>query len=371
MTSRAIQAMPLEPANEGDFRTRIERGLWRIWRGDAPVLSLLLLPFSLLFRLVVALRGALYAVGLFRTHRPPVPVVSIGNLVVGGTGKTPVTLEVARRLQKAGRRVAILSRGHGRRSKRELVIVSDGEAVRATPEEGGDEPVWLAHRLPGVRVVVAAKRAVAADQALELGADVLVLDDGFSHRALARDVDVLVVDESFGLGNGRLLPAGPLREPPAASSRAALVWLTRCELPDARPPPELSSLPVVRSAYEPDQLLDVSLRPVGIAEDLRDVRVLALCGIARPESFEATLRSLGANVRGFEAFPDHHDFTTEELERVARHADSQRCVWVVTTEKDAARLPAEGPLAGRIRVLGMRVRMLGSQEPLDRLLGRF
>lgn len=361
----------LEEPTPPKFRASLEAVLWRIWRGERPLLAVLLWPLSFLFFVVTGLRTALYRWGVFKQHRMPVPVISVGNLVVGGAGKTPVVLEVSRALQRRGREVAILSRGYGRDDENSLVIVSDGEAVRASPQEGGDEPVWLAHALPGVRVVVCASRVRAAEQALELKANALVLDDGFSHLALHRDVDILVVDEKLGLGNAQLLPAGPLRESPNAGKRASLLWLSRSTSPFSAPPSQLSALPLVRSSYQPTELLDLRLRPVGTLEELAGARVLGVCGISRPESFAATLRDLGLNLRGLESFPDHHRYTRSDLRRVLKLAQLERCDFVLSTEKDALKLPVEPEEEGLFRVLRMGCQTLGDAEALDQVLERF
>lgn len=348
------------------LRGSLERMLWRAWSRRWSVLSLALIPISLVYGLITSLRRRAWA---RRARKVPVPVVSVGNLVVGGAGKTPVALEIATRLIDRGRRVAVLSRGYGRRSSEAMVVVSDGEVVGATAAEGGDEPVWLSRRCPGLRVIVGADRAAAAQVAIDLGADLLLLDDGFSHPKLARDVDVLVVDADLAVGNGRLLPAGPLREPLDSAARAAFVWLTRSSA-DSPIPPALQGLPSMRSAYEPECLVDLSLTRAEPLSVLSGARVLGLCGIARPESFERALASLGANVRGMLTYPDHHPFTEGDVEEIESHAKAGECDWIVTTEKDAVRL-ASRVSGERYRALRMKVTLLDAAGPLHELVERF
>lgn len=350
------------------MRARIEQALTRAWMGRAPLLSLLLLPLSFAWTVGATVHRFLYSSGLRKRTRLPVPVISVGNLVVGGAGKTPVTMALAQRLLDAGRKVAVLSRGYGRTSREPIVIVSDGTAVRATADEGGDEPVLLAHRVPGLIVVTGSSRAIAGRHAIELGADLIVLDDGFSHHALHRDADVLVIDAELGFGNGRLLPAGPLREPLSAIRRASLAWLTKC--PDARSaaPTEAAALPLVRSSFEPRGLVDL-----GFQRDPRSLdglRVIGVCGIARPGSFERTLAETGANVRRVVPFGDHHAFTPGDVADLASIARSERVDAIVTTEKDAVRLPP-GALPVPVLALQMDVRLLGDETPLDDLVRRF
>lgn len=345
--------------------------LVRAWKSEPTAGSRALAPLGWPWAVGATLHRKAYDWGLLRRDTLEVPVVSVGNLVVGGAGKTPVTLFLAQTLIAAGRRVAVASRGYGRKPGAAVVLVSDGEAVRATADEGGDEPVWLAHRCPGLIVTVSALRVEAARAAIELGADLVLLDDGFSHHRLARRDDVLVVDDDWKLGNGLTLPAGPLREPARAGRRASMVWLTKCRSADALPPPALSTLPVVRSRYDATGLVDLDLREAGTTSELKEKRVVALCGIARPAAFEQTLQSLGASVREVMAFPDHHRFTDDELAHVASVARSERADLVITTEKDAMRLAGRFPGDVPARALRMDVQLLGDTSAFDALVRRY
>jgi tetraacyldisaccharide 4'-kinase len=251
-----------------------------------------------------------------------------------------------------------------------VVIVSDGTAVRGVASECGDEPLWLARKLPAAIVVVGAKRSEAAAAAIELGADLIVLDDGFSHHALKRTVDVLVVNGDGGLGNRRLLPAGPLREPASAAGRADLLWMSRVASGDVSSPPGLPRLPSVRSTYEGAGLVTLDLVRAESVESLQDKRILGVCGIARPESFRASLAQTGAIVRDVIAFPDHHSFTAEDVARVEKMARGERCEFIVTTEKDAMRL-AEVTSSTLFRALAMETTVVGDAAALDALIRRF
>lgn len=345
--------------------------LVRTWKSEPTPASTLLAPLGWPWAVGATLHRKAYDWGLLRRDTLEVPVVSVGNLVVGGAGKTPVTLFLAQTLIAAGRRVAVASRGYGRAPGAAVVVVSDGEAVRATADEGGDEPVWLARRCPGLIVTVASLRVEAARAAIELGADLVLLDDGFSHHRLDRRDDVLVIDDEWKLGNGRTLPAGPLREPVRAGRRASMVWLTKCASPDAVQPSALASLPVVRSRYEATGLVDLDLRDAGGTSELAEKRVVALCGIARPTAFERTLQSLGASVREVMAFPDHHRFTDDEVSQIASVAKSERADLVVTTEKDAMRLAGRWPADIPARALRMDVQLLGDTSAFDTLVRRY
>lgn len=309
----------------------------------------------------VRLRGALYDAGVWRGERVEgLRVISVGNVNVGGTGKTPAVLYLAERLVKAGKRVGILTRGYGRASKEPRTF--RGAEGLPPVEEAGDEPLLLARRCPEARILVGADRRSLARRARdEFGLEVVLLDDGFQHRKLARDEDVVVVDEAVGFGNGWMLPRGPLREPRSALRRATLFWLRASETP--APNVLLPPGPRVRTRYQPTAWVDPSggLHPL---ETLSTRPVLALAGLARPGGFLRTLSGLGVDVRDTAFFADHHLFSARELHAVQARAASLGAR-VVTTEKDRVRLP-EGFEAWAVR-LGVEV--LEGEEHLHRALG--
>jgi tetraacyldisaccharide 4'-kinase len=351
-----------------------------IWWSETPGLAAAALApplrlAALLFRAGAALRGALYDAGLLRAARAGVPVISIGNVAVGGAGKTPAALAVGRRLLARGRRVAVLSRGYGA-TRKDPRVVSDGARVLLDAAEGGDEPVLVARRLPAAAVLCGPRRADLARTAVaEHGADALLLDDGFQHRALARDLDVVVLDAANPFGNGRLLPAGPNREPRAALRRAGLVWLSRV---DQAEPAGLEALRAlargatgrdpVESRHAPVEIVDGALGRAFGVEALRGRRVLLLAGIARPGGFRRTLAALGAEVGAEAVFPDHHRFAPADLAAALRAADAARCELVVTTEKDAVRLPAAAAADPRVRAVRIEAEIVRGGELLEAAL---
>ena len=355
-------------------------GLEDIWWGRArpswPAAAALSAAEGL-FRAGAALRGALYDAGLVSAERAGAPVLSIGNLVVGGSGKTPATLALAERLLRRGRRVAVLSRGYAARS-RGARVVSDGERVLLGADEAGDEPLLLARRLSGVAVLCGPRRAELARRAVEeLQADALVLDDGFQHRSLRRDLDVVVVDAAAPEGNGRLLPRGPNREPWSALGRAHLAWISRSDQVSTATLAALrarlasaTGRPPVLARYAVREVLDGLLARSFGPGALGGRRVVLLCALARPEGFRRTLADLGAEVVLERVFRDHHRFTEGELEETLRAAEAAGCDAVATTEKDAVRLPTSVAAHSLWRVVRIEAEIVEGGEVLDDLIAR-
>jgi tetraacyldisaccharide 4'-kinase len=309
---------------DGGGRGRLEAWLNGVWYGERR--AAWLAPLSLAFRALVSLRRGFYRVGLWRRHAPGVPVIVVGNLTVGGTGKTPLTLWLARRLAAAGLSPGIATRGF--RGSRDGVLDVGGDD---DPAIVGDEPLLLAQR-SGVPVCVGRDRVAVARRLAARGCRVVVCDDGLQHLRLAADLTIVVVDGDRGLGNGRLLPAGPLREPPARLGDIDLV-VTRGPLgrplPLARPlraPPFTMYL----QGGEAASVADPSLRrPL---EEFRRGPVHAVAGIGHPERFFAGLRQRGLELR-CHAFPDHHPYTVADL----AFGD---VLPVLMTEKDAVKCRA-------------------------------
>lgn len=312
-----------------------------------------LLPLTLLAWLYAALvcaRASLYRVNILKTRRVGCRVVSIGNLTVGGTGKTPITIFFAEHYRRQGQSVGIVSRGYGRRDTSAVLPVSDGKRILTTCDAAGDEPYLMAERLPEIPVVVAADRHAGCQWLMAHGkTDVILLDDGFQHLALHRDMNVLLLDAARPFGNGALLPRGALRETPSAMRRADVVIFTRADNMAATPLPSLSC-PILTSTFEATALVSVCTGALRALDALAGRPVFALCGIARPDAFFHLLSRLGARVLASAAFPDHHDYTTRDLTTIRKRAGS---LWIVATEKDAVKI--RRLLPGDLDVWALRI----------------
>ncbi len=312
-------------------------------------------PLSSLYARLLEARARRYATGRSASHDLGAPVISVGNLTMGGSGKTPFIEFLARRFRFEGRRPAILSRGYGRNS-RGVVVVSRGDGPLVSPDRGGDEPVELARHLPGVLVVVAKRRVEAARCAGGLGADLYLLDDGYQHLSVRRDANLLLLDAADPFGGGRFPPAGRLREPLSALERADAFVFTRVS---AGRPTALSRDTVVRwnprapvftARIHAAGLLDTDGSPID-ASMLAARRLVAVCGVARPTTFAASLAELDLVAEETLVFRDHHRYRARDLERIRRAAERTGSSWVVTTEKDAVKL------AGRLALPIATVRL--------------
>ena len=303
----------------------------------------LLLPFSAGFRFGVALRHAGYKRGWFKIRRLARPVVSIGNLTVGGTGKTPLVACIANILLRQGWKPSILTRGYGRSNKAEMIVLEPGAGRRADAQEIGDEPALLARMLPEVPLVMCADRfrgGQAAEERFQV--DAHILDDGFQHLALARDVDLIALDATQTISDRHLLPAGRQREPLSALRRAQMVVLTRTDSADPNPLEELvlkihPAAKVFRSRTELLGWSDALSGEAISSEGIRAQKAAAFCGIGNARAFFADLRRWGFSLLTEDAFPDHHVYTGEEIEQLVADARKNGASALLTTQKDAVK----------------------------------
>ncbi len=275
--------------------------------------------------------------GLKGRKKLPAPVISIGNLTTGGTGKTPLAIAIASALEAKGSRPAILTRGYGG-SLAGPVVVRPG----MRPEDAGDEPLLLAGRLPSVPVIKCADRhagGLFALKNLSPAPDIFIMDDGFQHWGLHRDLDMLLISADDPFGGGKLLPIGDLREPVKEVKRADLILVTKCKAVPDEIAKEIrkwnAGAPIYPAWYEPESVIEFPSRKTCPVEELKGREVAAFCGIGEPSSLEKTLLETGAVIKEFTAFQDHHRFTGGELKRISARAKN---AWILTTEKDIMRL---------------------------------
>lgn len=307
--------------------------------------AILLSPLSSLYRAVTQARLTAYKRGLFEVTKLPVPVVSIGNLTTGGTGKTPLVEWVSRELARRERKVCILTRGYGRENPGARVIVSDGSKVLTSAAEAGDEPFLLAQKLIGLAAVVSdANRVAAGKWAIEnFGADVFVLDDGFQHLAMARDLDIVTIDATNPWGGGRLLPAGRLREPRSALARAHCLILTRANQSN-----QISDLTAALQRIMGGRpILTSEMKLKGIfrinSDHPEEFAALphqmgAFCAVGNPESFFSLLRESRIEPVFARTFQDHHQYTQSDLTSLVKEAEKAGAQGLITTAKDAVKL---------------------------------
>ena len=306
------------------------------WYGSSTGLApQVLRPIGALFGLAGRIRHALQ-----KPWHSSVPVICVGNLTAGGTGKTPAAIAIARLLQERGKIVHFISRGYGSTVRSPLRVDTAGhDAVRV-----GDEPLLLADVAP---TWVSPDRRASAQQAVQAGAQILVMDDGHQNPSLFKDLSLIVVDGDVGFGNGRVLPAGPLREPVLDGlGRADAVLIMgddRLNLSQTLPAWHKEYLTVLRGTLEPD----------GSTDSLRGARVVAFAGIGRPEKFYGTLRKIGCEIVGTQSFPDHHVYSVDEVHALVQKSKTMTAQ-LITTTKDKARLGSS--FAKQIRALPVHVR---------------
>jgi tetraacyldisaccharide 4'-kinase len=343
-----------------------------LWRREEPwSRRILLAPLRVpeaIYRAGAFLHRLAYESGVRHRVDVPLRVVSVGNLTVGGSGKTPVAAWLARQIRARGWKVAVLSRGVRGSRMRLVNVVSDGSRVLLGPAEVGDEPVWVARQAREIPVLAGRNRVALALRARALfGAEVVVLDDGFQHHRLEREVDLVCLDAELGFGNGHVLPRGPLREPPRGLRRAhAVLWTRAAEA--WKPPSELPGLPGRRPQFVipivPIAVRDLATGRAGPLSRLKDARVGVIAAVARPERLIQGMERLGGRVVDRRIFPDHHLYRERDL------ADLDPGLEWITTAKDAVKIPAVWAPGRRILVLEEEVRPVDPSRLMEWVLAR-
>ncbi|MCE5286593.1 MAG: tetraacyldisaccharide 4'-kinase [Pelosinus sp.] len=362
--------------------------LYKIAHGEkkgfiAAIVLAVLRILSLIYGFGVGLKLSLYKHGFLRQHKLPCFVISLGNITVGGTGKTPTAQRLATIIRDMGYRVVILNRGYRSAWKGQVGVVSDGDKIYMSVTEAGDEAYLMAKKLPGVGVVIGKKRAITGNYAVDkLKAEVIILDDGYQHWELARDLDIVLIDTINVFGNNFLLPRGTLREPLANLERAHACLLTKVDQSthDARDGIRdiikcyNDTALIVESIHNPRYFIEIEEWYKGIRtknmiplDIVKGQKIVALSAIGNPPSFEQTITGVGAEVVETVRYPDHHDYTMAEMQHVMQKAVDNGAYAIITTEKDAVKIPSEfihsdRPL--RMYVLGIEIYFTEGHEEL-------
>jgi tetraacyldisaccharide 4'-kinase len=329
---------------------------------------------SLVYRLIINSRNRLYDCNVFQEIRLACPVISVGNITVGGTGKTPCVILLTQMLQKKGYKPAVLSRGYGSRDSGPVNIVSDGEHILLSCSIAGDEPLLMARTLKGVPVVTGPKRVLTGRTALDkFGINVLICDDAFQHRQIYRNIDIVLLDSRSPLGNNHALPRGNLREPASALSRADAFIATRADESEQSNSPvtklaSAANIPVFYSNHQPaavirgDYCLELPLT------ELKGKKIYAFAGIAQPDSFEKSILASGAQITFFDIFPDHHRYDHHELKRIRNNFSRSGADLILTTEKDGMRLQEFTDFLPMIYLLRVVMKIVPDQESLEKYI---
>lgn len=347
----------------------------------AGILRVILRAISSLYLGIVTLRLHAFASHTLRRHQIGCPVVSVGNLTVGGTGKTPVVEKLAKDLSSRGRKVAILSRGYKSVRRRQhgadhcpVRVVSEGGALLLDSKTAGDEPFMLAKNLRGVAVVVDKDRVECGRHAISaFGSDLLILDDGLQYLKLHRRFDLVLIDREAPFGNEHLLPRGTLREPPEHLRRATHILITKCDGSDLT---ELyqrirrynRTAPIMECRHRPVELQDFSTGEILPLSSLEGMRVGCLSAIASPESFEQGLRRMGVSLELTQSYADHHRYSKRELDRFIKRCARRGVTCILTTEKDAVRMPRMMNQEMPIRYVRIEIEILKGNEHWNRML---
>ncbi|MCF7729185.1 MAG: tetraacyldisaccharide 4'-kinase [Chthoniobacterales bacterium] len=359
----------------------------------ARILRRLLLSISYLYREIVLIRLALYRSCTLRQHRIGCPVISIGNLTMGGTGKTPIVEKLARELTEKGRRVAILSRGYKSvpqpfwqrffsvtRKHQDLFaprIVSAGGALLLDSRTAGDEPFMLAKNLKKVTVLVDRDRVKSGLYAIKhLGCDLLLLDDGLQYLKLRHRFDVVLIDREAPFGNEFLIPRGTLREPPENLRRATHIIITKCNGSDLTQLYERirrlnRTAEIIECSHRAVELCHILTGEILPLSYLQDQKIGVLAGIASPESFEQGLRNLGAHLLLTQSYADHHRYSRKEINRFVQRCRRRNASLILTTEKDAVRIPRLTELQIPIYYLRIEIQILKGEEIWKQMVERF
>ncbi len=358
---------------------RVNPFLAWMWREEKGLANLLRFPFtvaSVFYGAVIQLRIFLYEKRILSKKKVNCHVVSIGNITAGGTGKTPMTIYLAEQWQERGAKVGIVSRGYRRSNEKEVLVVSEGGKPLSGPDIVGDEPYLMAERLSGIPIAVSADRVKGCETLIRLfGVDVILLDDGFQHLKLHRDLNLLIIDATNPFGNAYLLPRGCLREPLKSMTRADYVIFTRTNdrlamdemVQKVRP----FQKKILQSRFKATDLINVKTGASSNPSDLQGMSVMPFCGIGNPDAFLGQLEGLGAKLESPFVFEDHHDYKETDMLEIVAAAKKRGMTRMVTTEKDAVKIKRFIP--DHFDVFALRIALTfksGSDAMLSKLFER-
>lgn len=398
--SREYPTYPINTRNltdEGGARLRhgdaIIQYIYEIAYGpETPFTGWLLLvvlrSMSYLYEFGVCCKWFMYEAGFMRREKLNCCVISIGNITVGGTGKTPTAQKMAAIVKAMGYKVVILNRGYRSHWDKELGVVSDGNKIFMTAYEAGDEAYLMAKTLPGIPVIIGKNRAVTGRYAVEkMQAEIIIMDDGYQHWQLERDLDVVLVDTLNMFGNGCVLPRGTLREPLKNLARGDLFLLTKTDQSSKLNRLQLRNTiaqyndkaPIVESIHHPKNFVEIADWYKGISENIRELEelrgknVMVFSAIGNPASFEQTLSSIGLNILESVRYPDHHDYGMLEMQYINERASSLKAVAMIATAKDAVKIPTEFIYSAReipLYILNMDIQITEGMEKFQEYIDK-
>ncbi len=306
-----------------------------------------LLPISFIYSSIAQIRNFLYTTNIIKSYTPEILTISVGNLTTGGTGKTPITAAIANHLTQKGYKVAILSRGYGSKlNSKDINIISDGRTIFYDAKIGGDEPVWLAQNCPNTIVLTSSNRIQIAKYAQKIGCSVLILDDGFQHQKLGRNINIAVIDIDKKFGNKKVLPVGPLREPHKNIKRANKIIIVNknTEKPTKQKINEIYTYLKTLNKTASISLCNATVDKIynihsgEILSPTQNERILAFSAIGQPEQFYNLLKQTGVNIVQTISFADHHSYCEKDIETLFKQAKNTNANILITTEKDAVKI---------------------------------
>ena len=351
----------------------------RMWNDDGSirsynVIKIIASAISWPYRLIINFRNWLYDKNIFAVVKLPCPMISVGNITVGGTGKTPCVIMLAKMLQFHGFKPAILSRGYGGNSSKSVNIVSDGKNILLDSKTAGDEPFLMAQSLKNIPIIVGSQRIKTGRVAIsQFGANVLICDDAMQHRQIFRDINLVLLDNQKPFGNGFVLPRGKLREPIAGLKRASAFLLTRTdETTEAenisRKLAQVGNIPIFTSIHKPQDVIKGDYSDIWPTSDLGGKKVCAFCGIAKPDSFKKSLLAAQANILSWDTFPDHHNYRLDDLETIKNNFCNYKADLIITTQKDGMRLQNFPEFLSMIYMMRIEMEITPSRELFDKFI---